>query len=607
MTHSQIQLFSNLKIRHTMEPDVSSVKQNYECQTVEKLQVLGQSTDQSGNINSEKECAAFILLASAVAALSGLLVGYEMAVISGALLQLQDTLAFTCQKQEMVVSSLLFGALLSSLFGGFIIDKYGRRIVIIGTSFLILIGSIVLICVMSYTVLIIGRILVGIAISLSCISTCLYLAEIAPQNRRGLLVSLNELMIVFGVLLAYAFNYVFATVSNGWKYMFGLVIPPAFLQAAAMFFLPVSPRFLIKKGENESASYVLTKLRASTDINEELNSITASLKEEQQYSFWDLFSSKDNMRTRLLIGVILVIFHQATGQPNILYYASTILKSVGFHSNNAATLASTGIGAVKVASTIPAVLFVDRLGSRTFLLIGSAVMAVSLTTMGIVSLRIPTGLTSVCVRHTDINQTHWINNATGDFPIDGTHFLEMASQALSGLKSTTNLTTPSKRKLTSGDLLNETLKDTPVKDSKALWLTKGIDRVPGTLKWLSLACLLVYIAAFSISLGPMVWLVLSEIFPLGIRGRAMSVVVAVSWAVNLLVSMTFLTVIEKIGLPYVLFIYAVMSFALLVFVFVFIPETKGQSLEQISKKLAEKKYIMNDICCKRMPETQSEE
>ncbi|XP_033873550.3 solute carrier family 2, facilitated glucose transporter member 12 isoform X4 [Acipenser ruthenus] len=578
MTHSQIQLFSNLKIRHTMEPDVSSVKQNYECQTVEKLQVLGQSTDQSGNINSEKECAAFILLASAVAALSGLLVGYEMAVISGALLQLQDTLAFTCQKQEMVVSSLLFGALLSSLFGGFIIDKYGRRIVIIGTSFLILIGSIVLICVMSYTVLIIGRILVGIAISLSCISTCLYLAEIAPQNRRGLLVSLNELMIVFGVLLAYAFNYVFATVSNGWKYMFGLVIPPAFLQAAAMFFLPVSPRFLIKKGENESASYVLTKLRASTDINEELNSITASLKEEQQYSFWDLFSSKDNMRTRLLIGVILVIFHQATG-----------------------------IGAVKVASTIPAVLFVDRLGSRTFLLIGSAVMAVSLTTMGIVSLRIPTGLTSVCVRHTDINQTHWINNATGDFPIDGTHFLEMASQALSGLKSTTNLTTPSKRKLTSGDLLNETLKDTPVKDSKALWLTKGIDRVPGTLKWLSLACLLVYIAAFSISLGPMVWLVLSEIFPLGIRGRAMSVVVAVSWAVNLLVSMTFLTVIEKIGLPYVLFIYAVMSFALLVFVFVFIPETKGQSLEQISKKLAEKKYIMNDICCKRMPETQSEE
>ncbi|XP_041108379.1 solute carrier family 2, facilitated glucose transporter member 12 [Polyodon spathula] len=590
-----------------MEPDVSSVNQNSECQTVEKLQVLDQSTDQSGNIYNEKGCAAFILLACAVAAVSGLLVGYEMAVISGALLQLQDTLAFTCHEQEMVVSSLLLGALLSSLFGGFIIDKYGRRIVIIGTSFLILIGSIILICVMSYTVLIIGRVLVGIAISLSSVSTCLYLAEIAPQNRRGLLVSLNELMIVFGVLLAYAFNYVFATVSNGWKYMFGLVIPPAFLQAAAMFFLPISPRFLIKKGKNESATYVLRKLRASNDIDEELNSITASLKEEQQYRFWDLFSSKDNMRARLLIGVVLVIFHQATGQPNILYYASTILKSVGFHSNNAATLASTGIGAVKVASTIPAVLFVDRVGSRTFLLVGSAVMAVSLTAMGIVSLGIPTGLTSVCVRHTDINQTHWINNATSDFPIDGTHFLEIASQSLSGLKSTTNLTTPSKRKLTSGDLSNKTLKDSLMKDSKALLLTKGIDRVPSTLKWLSLACLLVYIAAFSISLGPMVWLVLSEIFPLGVRGRAMSVVIAVSWVVNLLVSMTFLTVIEKIGLPYVLFIYAVMSCALLVFVFLFIPETKRQSLEQISKKLAEKKYIMNDICCKRMPETQSEE
>uniref|UniRef100_A0A8C0H117 Solute carrier family 2, facilitated glucose transporter member 12 n=1 Tax=Chelonoidis abingdonii TaxID=106734 RepID=A0A8C0H117_CHEAB len=275
-------------------------------------------------------CGTFTFLSSAVAAISGFLMGYELGLISGALLQLSSILALSCKQQEVVVSSLLIGALLASLTGGFLIDRFGRRIAIIIASCLLVLGSLILILSTSYGILIAGRIAIGISISLSSIATCVYIAEIAPQHRRGLLVSLNELMIVTGILFAYIANYVFASVSHGWKYMFGLVIPIGALQAIAMYFLPPSPRFLVMKGSDEAASKVLGRLRATSNTAEELTVIKSSLKDEHQYTFLDLFRSKDNMRARMLIGLTLVFFVQTTGQPNILFYASTVLKSVGF-------------------------------------------------------------------------------------------------------------------------------------------------------------------------------------------------------------------------------------------------------------------------------------
>ncbi|TKC43209.1 hypothetical protein EI555_010755 [Monodon monoceros] len=399
-------------------------------------------------------CGMFTLLSSVTAAVSGFLVGYELGLISGALLQIRTLLALTCHEQEMVVSSLLIGALLASLIGGVLIDRCGRRAAIILSSCLLGLGSLVLIISLSYAALIAGRIAIGVSISLSSIATCVYIAEIAPQHKRGLLVSLNELMIVIGILFAYISNYAFANVSHGWKYMFGLVIPLGVLQAIAMYFLPPSPRFLVMKGHEEAASKVLGKLRAISDTTEELTVIKSSLKDEYQYSFGDLFRSKDNMRTRIMIGLTLVFFVQITGQPNILFYASTVLKSVGFQSNEAASLASTGVGVVKVLSTIPATLLVDHVGSKTLLCVGSSVMAASLVTMGIVNLNIHMNFTNICRNHSPINQS-----------------------------------------------LDE-----------------------------------------SVLYGPVPWLVLSEIFPGGIRGRAMALTSSMNWGINLLISLTFLTV-----------------------------------------------------------------
>ncbi|KAM6323617.1 solute carrier family 2, facilitated glucose transporter member 12 [Aegotheles albertisi] len=534
-------------------------------------------------------CGSFTFLSSAVAAVSGLLMGYELGLISGALLQMGSKLALSCKEQEIVVSSLLFGALFASLTGGFLIDRFGRRLAIIIASSLLVLGSLILLPCESYGILIVGRIAIGISISLSSIATCVYIAEIAPQHRRGLLVSLNELMIVIGILFAYISNYAFASISHGWKYMFALVIPLGALQAIAMYFLPPSPRFLVMKNNDEAARKVLERLRETSDATEELTVIKSSLKDEHQYSFLDLFRSKNNMRARMLVGLTLVFFVQTTGQPNILFYASTVLKSVGFQSNEAASLASTGVGVVKVVSTVPATVFVDQVGSKTFLCIGSSVMAVSLVTMGLVNRNIHVNFTNVCR-----------SQSPEDF------FLQKPGNL-------TGVTNGSLKDLfanvASPEILSFDMQRSPdvarMEELNKTALAEGRSRtgshmeseeVPVVLKWLSLASLLVYVAAFSIGLGPMSWLVLSEIFPGGIRGRAMALTSSMNWGINLLISLTFLTVTELIGLSWVCFIYTIMSLASLAFVTVFIPETKGCSLEQISVELAKQTYAKPPLC-----------
>ncbi|KAG9347662.1 hypothetical protein JZ751_005234 [Albula glossodonta] len=485
---------------------------------------LKDHTTQNPLDTKKRGCGTFLLLASVVAAVSGFMLGYEMGLISGALLQLREILSLTCQRQEMVVSSLLLGALLISLVGGFILDHYGRKFSIILTACVVIVGTFIVICFVSYTALIIGRAIVGMAVALSGTASCLYIAEIAPNNKRGLLVCLYELMVVIGVLLGFGFSYTFATVPNGWKFMFAVVIPPAVLQAVTMLFLPVSPRFLMKKGNHQAAHTVLTRLRASS-VDEELQCIQTALREESQHSFLDLFRKKDNIRMRLMIGVALVFFQQVTGQPNILFYASTILKSVGFQSNEAATLASTGLGMVKVAGTIPAILLVDRVGSKAFLCVGSVVMTMSLVALGVATLQSHTNVTSLCQSPDSLNQTVWLYNGSA---VRGVGDFGVAPDFALGLQNSSHLTN----------------------DSRG-WTTKR---------------------------------------RLNAEGGESDVKV---------------TDADKIGLPNVIFTYAALSFALLVFVILYIPETKGRSLEQISKDLAKKNHLEDRICYRVKPKTET--
>ncbi|KAM9704503.1 solute carrier family 2, facilitated glucose transporter member 12 [Menidia menidia] len=518
-------------------------------------------------------CSWLVVLAASSASLSGLMLGYEMGLTSGVLLQLRGVLTLSCREQELLVSSHLLGALLVCLAGGPILDRYGRRCSLLLSAGLVVGGTLVLIAVASLAALTMGRLVVGMGTALSGTAACLYIAEISPRERRGLLVTLYELMLVVGVMLGFGCSYAFATVPHGWAYTFGLVIPPALLQIGALLFLPPSPRFLVARGKVERARAVLARMRGGVaeSVAQELRDIQAGLKEESEHSFWELFSAKANLRRRLLTGVALVFLQQATGQPNILSYASPLLRSVGFRSDAAATLASTGFGVVKVVGTIPAVLLVDRVGPKSFLCVGAVAMGMSLAALGTLTLQSHTHLTSLCKSRTAPNHTHvpWDFNRTS---VDLDTADMFPTQPPGQWDTEEPHRTPSEG-------------DRPERPGRG----GAHAEVSSSLKWASLISLLVFVAAFSISLGPMVYVVLSEIFPMGVRGKAVSVVSAVNWATNLLISMTFLTITEKIGVPNVMFLYSAMSFVLLVFVILCIPETKGRTLEEISKELAKKK------------------
>ncbi|XP_037606845.1 solute carrier family 2, facilitated glucose transporter member 12 isoform X2 [Sebastes umbrosus] len=537
-----------------------------------KMMTSNLSETQKLNPSREPGSSWLLVVAAGTASLSGLMLGYELGLTSGVLLQLRGLLSLSCREQELLVSSILLGALLVCLAGGPILDRYGRRCSLLLSASVVVVGSVVHIAVTSFIAITLGRVIVGMGTALSGTAACLYIAEISPRERRGLLVTLYELMLVVGVMLGFSCSYAFATVPNGWAFTFGLVIPPALLQIGVLIFLPPSPRFLVTQGKVERARIVLARMRGGVQVHveKELRDIQAGLKEESEHSFWELFSTKANLRSRLLTGVALVFLQQATGQPNILYYASPLLRSVGFNSDAAATLASTGFGVVKVVGTIPAVLLVDRFGTKSFLCVGSVAMGMSLIALGTLTLQSHTNLTSLCKSQTILNhtQTPWDLNGTSIDLDNGSIF----STDLPSQWSSEEAQRPNKE-------------DDGIGESGG-GRTSG--EVSSVLKWASLISLLVYVAAFSISLGPMVYVVLSEIFPMGVRGRAVSVVSAVNWATNLLISMTFLTITEKIGLPNVMFLYAAMCFVLLVFVILCVPETKGRTLEEISKELAKK-------------------
>uniref|UniRef100_A0A3Q1HH13 Solute carrier family 2, facilitated glucose transporter member 12 n=1 Tax=Anabas testudineus TaxID=64144 RepID=A0A3Q1HH13_ANATE len=531
-------------------------------------------------------CGWLVVVAAVVASVSGLMLGYEMGLTSGVLLQLRSLLSLSCREQELLVSSHLFGALLVCLAGGPVLDRYGRRWSLLLSAMLVVGGTIVLISITSLIALTLGRVIVSMGTALSGTAACLYIAEISPRERRGLLVTLYELMLVVGVMLGFSCSYAFSTLPHGWAYTFGLVIPPALLQIGALLFLPSSPRFLVAQGKAEQAKAVLSRLRsgAKEQVEVELRDIQAGLKEESEHSFWELFSDKANLRSRLLTGVALAFLQQATGQPNILSYASPFLRSVGFNSDAAATLASTGFGVVKVVGTIPAVLLVDRVGPKSFLCAGAVAMGMSLAVLGTVTLQSHTHLTSLCKSETMQNFTHvpWNLNITSTDLDNSNLFSTHPPNQWNG----------------------EEAQRTNRKDDETGGSGGGRTHieVSSSLKWASLISLLVYVAAFSISLGPMVYVVVSEIFPMAIRGRAVCVVSAVNWATNLLISMTFLTVTEKIGVPNVMFLYSAMSFVLLVFVILCVPETKGRTLEEISKELAKKKHFEARLCRQVQPQ-----
>jgi MFS transporter, SP family, galactose:H+ symporter len=442
--------------------------------------------------DKEMRGTRFVYVAALFAALGGLLFGYDTGVISGALIFIKREFGLTTAAEEVVVSGVLLGATIGAVFGGKAADLFGRRRVLLVTAAIFGIGALASAVAPSPAILIISRVVLGLAIGLASTNVPVYLSEVAPPHARGWVVSLFQLAVTIGIVVAYLTDYAFAGV-EGWRWMLGLAVVPALVFGIGMFFLPETPRWLIRGGHHEVAQRVLVRIRELSDVNVEIEEIKASLAQQAESGHWtDLL--RRQVRPALVVGLGLAIFQQITGINTVIYYAPRILQSAGFDSASGAILATVGVGIVNVGMTILAMFLVDRAGRRPLLLVGIAGMIITLSMLG---------------------------------------------------------------------------------------LSFRFANPSGQLAWISVICLMGYVASFAISLGPIFWLLIAEIYPLKIRGLAEGTAATFNWASNLIVSLTFLTLVEKLGASSTFLLYATASVASWLFAYYFVPETKGRSLEQI--------------------------
>jgi MFS transporter, SP family, galactose:H+ symporter len=315
---------------------------------------------------------------AAVAALGGLLFGYDTGVISGALLFVKKSFHLGATGQSAVVSAVLVGAVIGAGTAMLIGDRIGRKVLIAWSAVVFILGTAVATSATNVDVLVAGRAVLGVAIGLSSSVVPVYIAEISPERRRGGFVALFQLAITVGIFLAYLVNYAFASI-HGWRWMFLLGIVPALVLLAGVLVLPQSPRWLALVGREKEARGVLASI-GEGDPDQELAEIEASF-EHAQASWRELLAPL--ARNALLVGLGLGIFQQFIGINTVIYYAPTILQFSGFHSATVAILATLGVGAVNVGMTVVAVRLIDRVGRRPLLLGGLIPMALALVAIGI--------------------------------------------------------------------------------------------------------------------------------------------------------------------------------------------------------------------------------
>jgi len=438
----------------------------------------------------------YVYKATLVAAIGGLLFGYDTAVVAGAIGFIQKRYDLSAAMVGWVASCALIGCIVGAMFAGKLSDRIGRKKVLILSAILFAVSSAGIAYPMDLNWFVVFRLIGGLGIGIASMLAPMYISEIAPAKIRGQLVSINQLGIVSGILLIYFVNATIAgwyneawNVSTGWRWMFGSGIFPSGIFLLLLFFVPESPRWLAQKQRWDKAKLILTKINGSSKATEELTEIKEALNIEKK-SFSDIL--KPGIRKALMIGIILCIFSQVTGINAIMYYAPEIFKSTG-DASGSSLMQTVLVGIINLLFTLVAIKYVDRWGRRTLLLMGSAGMAICLMVIG------------------------------------AAFYFDFA---------------------------------------------KG---------YLVLVAILAYIAFFAISLGPLAFVVISEIFSNRNRGMAMSVCVFFLWIAVYAVSQSFPMLLDSIGSAFTFWIYMVLSVFAFLFVYKLIPETKGKSLEEIER------------------------
>ncbi|XP_062226027.1 inositol transporter 1-like isoform X2 [Phragmites australis] len=326
----------------------------------------------------------YVLTLTGAAGIGGFLFGYDTGVISGALLYIRDEFPVVRDNyflQETIVSMALVGAILGAAGGGWINDAYGRKKSTLLADMMFALGSLVMCAAGGPYILILGRLLIGLGVGVASVTAPVYIAEAAPSEIRGALVSTNVLMITSGQFFSYLINLGFTEVPGTWRWMLGVAAVPAIIQFVLMLFLPESPRWLYWKDEKAKAIAVLEKIYDSDRLEEEVELLASSSMHEFQSdntgSYLDIFKSKE-LRLAFFAGAGLQAFQQFTGINTVMYYSPTIVQMAGFTNNKLALLLSLIIATMNAAGTIVGIYLIDRCGRRRLALTSLSGVVISL-------------------------------------------------------------------------------------------------------------------------------------------------------------------------------------------------------------------------------------
>jgi MFS transporter, SP family, sugar:H+ symporter len=321
-------------------------------------------------------------------ALGGLLFGYDTGVISGALLFIPNDFTLSPFVKGAVVAGLLLGAMIGAAFAGRLSDRLGRRRLIIAAAVVFTGGALLAALAPSIEVLIAARVIIGLAVGAAALVVPLYLAEIAPTEIRGKITSLNQLMIVTGILAAFIVNAILASSAN-WRLMLGLAAVPSLILLVGMMFMPETPRYLVHAGEEDTARDVIEELPGDERPEERIEEIREVEQEEDGTTGLRALWQAKWVRPALLVATGLAVFQQFVGINTIIYYAPTTLTNVGF-AKTSAIYANLIIGVINVGMTILAIRLIDRWGRKPLLFAGVAGMFLSLLVLGVSLAALPT-------------------------------------------------------------------------------------------------------------------------------------------------------------------------------------------------------------------------
>lgn len=324
-----------------------------------------------------------------IAALGGLLFGYDTGIISAALLYIGPQFHLGDGAQQIVVASLLVGAIIGVAAGGSLMDRIGRKRTLATTALVFTVGAVVSAVSTSVVELLVARVALGIAIGCSSVAVPAYIAEIAPAHLRGRLVSVNQLMISSGILSSYLVGYLLSD-SGAWRWMLAIAAVPAVGMLAGLIRLGESPRWLLTRGRTDEARKILAKHHGPADVEKEIADIVNSMAAERAFSYRDLLGKR--FRPGIVLGVGVAAINQLVGVNAVTYYTPTLLTRAGF-GDSAAILSSVGIGVANVTFTFLGYLLVDRVGRRPLLLTGTGITVAALVAIG--TLYAATDLTGV--------------------------------------------------------------------------------------------------------------------------------------------------------------------------------------------------------------------